>query len=575
MPHLPEVDFGYLREQIVGVDATFQTPFGERLMVYCDYTASGRCLRFVEKYIANLQRNYANTHTEDDITGRSMTQLLHQAESHIKLAVNAGPTGRIIATGTGSTAAIHKFQQIVGVALPPATAHALHTLFRNHLGEDTAETLNAYVNNHRPVIFIGPYEHHSNELTWREGNATVERVKLAADGSIDLHHLETLLKKPEYQNRLRIGSFSAASNVSGMLSPVRELAILLHRHNALAVFDYAACAPYVNIDMNPEHTGDGDASIDAIFISPHKFLGGPGSSGVLVFNERVYNKNIAPSISGGGTVDYVSHNNHDFSQSIEERERAGTPGVLQIMKAALAFDVKRSATVPRIEAREQELLNRAFDKWKTNPNIEIMGNPDPKRRMAVVSFNIKDPWGRYLHPKFITVLLNDLFGVQSRAGCSCAGPYGHTLLGIDEEKSERYRQAVKAGQCGLKPGWCRVGFHYVMDNVEADYIINAVDFMANRGYLFLSQYHFDMQAATWTHKEAPPLEEAFSLETAMACGPEESLALAPTIRDRIYRDYLREAHVLADTLEAQTIQIKAPPSSDLDELQFFSVLKED
>jgi len=573
MKRLPEVDFGYLREQIVGIDAAFKTPFGERLMLYCDYTASGRCLKFVEKYIANLQRNYANTHTEDDITGRSMTQLLHEAESHIKAAVNAGPQGNIVACGTGSTAAIHKFQQIVGVAFPPATKHNLHTLLNNHLGDAVTHTFHDYVSQHSPVIFIGPYEHHSNELTWREGLATVVRIDLAEDGGIDLDHLEAMLKKPEYQNRLRIGSFSAASNVSGMLSPVKKLTQMLHQYNALAVFDYAACAPYVEINMNPTDTGDGDASIDAIFISPHKFLGGPGSSGVLVFNERVYNRNIAPSISGGGTVDYVSHNNHDFSKDIEERERAGTPGVLQIMKAALAFDVKEAATIERIETREQELLNRAFDQWKGNPNLEIMGNPDPKRRMAVVSFNIKDPWGRYLHPKFITVLLNDLFGVQSRAGCSCAGPYGHSLLGIDETKSERYRQVVKDGYCGLKPGWCRVGFHYVMDNVEADYLIDAINFVANKGYLFMSQYQFDMQAATWTHKEDQGLEEAFSLETAMSCGLEETVALSPTIRGRIYRDYLREAKELAEQMEAQGVNPQALPDGELGELQFFSIPK--
>ena len=320
--------------------------------------------------------------------------------------------------------------------------------------------------------------------------------------------------------------------------------------------------------MNPD---DKDASIDAIFVSPHKFLGGPGSSGILVFNERVYNRNIAPSVSGGGTVDYVGPRDHDFITDIEEREKAGTPGVLQIMKAALAFDVKQAATVDRIEAREQALLNRAFTQWKASPNIEIMGNPDPRRRMAVVSFKIKDPWGRYLHPKFVTVLLNDLFGIQSRAGCSCAGPYGHTLLGIDENKSERYRQAVKAGHSGLKPGWCRVGFHYVMDDVEADYLIDAVDFVAKKGWTFLSQYHFDMHAATWTHVADPGLAEAFSLESAMRCGIEESKALSPAIRDRIYRDYLREAHDLADALEAKGVKTQTPPDGELGELQFFTI----
>ncbi|MCK5146694.1 aminotransferase class V-fold PLP-dependent enzyme [bacterium] len=574
MYSLPEIDFKYLRDQIVGIDTTFKTPYGDRLMVYCDYTASGRCLKFIEKYIANLQRNYANTHTEDDITGRSMTQILHQAEAHIKDSVNAGPDGRIISVGTGSTAAIDKFQQIIGVALPPASALTLHNIMTDFMGDEKTNAYMEFLKKQRPVIFIGAYEHHSNELTWRENLCTVVRVKLAQDGAIDLEHLEALLQKPEHQNRLRIGSFSAASNVSGLISPVQELTSLLHRYDALACFDYAASAPYVNIDMNPKAAKDGtDTSIDAIFISPHKFLGGPGSSGVLVFNKRIYNTQIAPSVSGGGTVDYVSPGSHDFIADIEEREKAGTPGVLQIMKAALAIDVKEAIAVENIEKRELELLYRAFAKWIPNPNIDIMGNQDPVRRVAIVSFNIKDNWGRFLHPKFVTVLLNDLFGIQSRAGCSCAGPYGHSLLGIDEETSQKYRKAINQGNCGLKPGWCRIGFHYVMDNIEADYIINAIDFVAQKGYLFLKHYDFNMNTATWKHTEDQGIDEEFTLKTAISCRLEESNALPSAIRERIYNDYLREAGELADKLAIEGVKIQPLPEGELGELQFFSIPK--
>ena len=277
-----KLDPAYLRQQIVGVDSTFETPFGERLMVYCDYTASGRCLRFVEAYLQSLQRVYANTHTEDDITGRSMSQLLHEAEEAIKESVNAGPQGRIIACGTGATGAIDKLQQIIGVTLPPAT--------RRNLGDmlDDAQLMET-----QPVVFIGPYEHHSNELSWRQSLATTVQVRLDATGHIDLAHLEELLQDPRYQNRKLIGSFSAASNVTGIRSDVRAITTLLHKYGAIACFDYAACAPYVEIDMNREPAFEGeDPSIDAIFISPHKFLGGPGSSGVLVFNERIYDREL-------------------------------------------------------------------------------------------------------------------------------------------------------------------------------------------------------------------------------------------------------------------------------------------
>ena len=433
----PPLTFDFLRSQIVGIDSAFDTPFGRRLMVYCDYTASGRCLLFVEQYLQQLQRIYANTHTEDDLTGRSMSRLLHEAERTIKRAVNAGPQGRIVACGTGATGAIDKLQQILGIALPPATRKVVGDQLRAFMGEARFEEFRRFQQAQQPVVFVGPYEHHSNEVTWRQGLATVVEVNLAADGSVDVEHLRHLLQLPEYQGRLRIGSFSAASNVTGMRSPTREIARLLHAHDAYACFDYAASAPYVEIDMNPApDVAGGDASYDAVFLSPHKFLGGPGSSGVLVFNERLYKRDLPPSVAGGGTVDYVSPHDQDFIADIEEREKAGTPGVLQTMKAALAMDLKRAIGVERIEAREHALLARAMQQWAQNTSVEILGNLDPARRVGIVSFNLRDARGRYLHPKFVTVLLNDLFGIQSRAGCSCAGPYGHRLLGIDQVTSE-------------------------------------------------------------------------------------------------------------------------------------------
>lgn len=566
-------DGNSLRDEIVGIDATVPTPFGDRLMVYCDYTASGRSLLFIERYLMELQRHYANSHTEDDITGRSMTRILRQAERFIKEAVNAGPDGRIVSVGFGSTAAIDRFQQIVGVALPPATGDMLFSLAREHGCGRGAGDFERFVEARRPVVFIGPYEHHSNELTWREGMCTVVVVRMGADGGIGLSHLETLLRDPQYTGRLRIGSFSAASNVTGRLSPVRELAVMLHRHEALACFDYAASAPYVAINMNPPPGPEGDdPSLDAVFISPHKFLGGPGSSGILVFNERVYRRDLAPSVSGGGTVAYVSRSAHDFIADVEEREKAGTPGVLQTVKAALAFMVKDAVTVGRIERRERELLERAFGKWRTNPRIEIMGDPDPAKRIGVVSFNVRDEGGRHLHPKFVTVLLNDLFGIQSRAGCSCAGPYGHDLLGIDEATSGRYREAVREGYCGMKPGWCRVGFHYAMDDAEADYLIEAVDFVGRNGRFFLLLYRFDLKSGTWAHVHDPLAYEDLSLEDAFRVGGEPVCRpLAASVRERLYRGYLKEAEALAGDFRRSGSGGERKLPAGLAPLQFFTL----
>jgi len=561
----------YLRQQIVGVDSTFETPFGERLMVYCDYTASGRCLRFVESYLQSLQRVYANTHTEDDITGRSMTQLLHEAEEAIKKSVNAGPNGRIIACGTGATGAIEKVQQIVGVALAPATRQNIEEILNNSDADIRGEDFAQQMRDRQPIVFVGPYEHHSNEISWRQSLATTVEIRLDASGNIDLGHLQELLAAPEYQNRLRIGSFSAASNVTGMKSDVRKISSLLHAHGALAFFDFAACAPYVEIDMNPTSTGDEDASIDAVFISPHKFLGGPGSSGVLVFNERIYHRELPPSVSAGGTVDYVGPDEQDFIPRIEEREKAGTPGVLQTLKAGLVFEIKDRVGVDVINKREHELTSRALASWGADENIEILGNPDAAQRVGIMSFNLRDDQGNYLHHKFATALLNDLFGIQSRAGCSCAGPYGHRLLDIDLETSERFRNVVQDGYCGMKPGWCRVGLHWVMDDAEADYVISAVHFIAKHGRRFLSLYDFDLSTGTWTHKQEGNTLPTFDLDAALREEAGEPAILSLALRKQLYDHYMTEAERWAQHLTEEGSETLESLEGELGELQFFAL----
>jgi len=565
-------EFEFLRTQVVGVDAPMTTPFGERLMVYADYTASGRCLTLIERYIQNLQRVYANTHTEDDISGRSMSQLLEQAEAAIKRSVNAGPAGRIISVGNGATGAIDKFQQIIGVALPPATRQSLERMMQEALGARACAEFGEFLTRHKPVVFVGPYEHHSNEVTWRESLASVMEVRLTADGTVDLAHLETLLQAPVHQDRMRIGSFSAASNVTGMRSPVHEIAALLHRYDAIACFDFAASAPYVEIDMNPPPGKyPGDASLDAVFISPHKFLGGPGSAGVLVFNQRLYHSELPPSVSAGGTVDYVGPHSQDFISDIEEREKAGTPGVLQILKAGLAFELKDWVGVPAIERREAELLEKVFARWQAKPNIEILGNPDPLRRTGIVSFNLRGGDGKYLHPKFVTSLLNDLFGIQSRAGCSCAGPYGHRLLDIDQARSEQYRKWIGKGYCGVKPGWCRISLHYVMDDLEIGYIMDAVEFIADHGHHFLTQYDFDLHTGTWKHKCDCVRLQDFSLAAALQCTGTASTALTAEVRASRYEAFLSEARNLAAELAQKNAVGECLLEPELEALKFFSL----
>ncbi len=566
------LDLAFLRSEIVGVNTRLTTPYGQRLLTYADYTASGRSLHFVEEYLLNKQLLYANSHTEDDTTGRVTTELLHQAEERIKIAINAGPHGRIIATGSGATGAIDRMQQIVGVRLPAASRLILQQMTEAYLGEEKSRAFDEYKKAHRPVVFVGPYEHHSNEISWREGLASVVEVQLDADGGIDLNHLERLLQQPEYQGRLRIGSFSAASNVTGIISPVHDIARLLHRHNALAFFDYAASAPYVPIDMNPEMDDgiEGDASMDAVFISPHKFIGGPGASGVLVFNERTYHKELPPTLAAGGTVDYVGPVSHTFIDDIEAREKGGTPGILQTLKAAMVFDIKDAIGIEKLEAREQALTARAMQRWKAHPNIEVLGNPDPKRRVGIISFNILRGGKHYLHPRFVTTLLDELFGIQSRAGCSCAGPYGHQLLGIDETRSEAYLAWINKGFNGIKPGWCRVGFHFIFDDIEADFLIDAVEFIAEYGDRFMALYDFDQHSGIFKHQNSTAKTPVFSVKDALQMHRQKEFRETPlSLEERaaLYQSYLDEALQQAQKLpEADTQSLFPSTPSEMENL---------
>ena len=495
----PVLTFEEVRSAIIGRNFMFQTPYGKRLLLYADYTASGRSINFIEQFLIKIQREYANTHTEDDVTGRQMTKILHQAEMTIKKAFNGEKNCRIIATGTGATGAILKFQEIIGIRLPPATKELMKSILKKSINDNVLDqklnnTLEEEINRLKPVVFIGPYEHHSNDIMWREAIAEVITIQLTPDGYLDLVDLESQISNPKYKNRLKIGSFSAASNVTGLKSPVYDISRILHKHGCMVCFDFAASAPYVNIDMN----NDKDTFFDAIFISPHKFLGGPGSSGILVFNERVYKSTLSPTSSGGGTVDFVSSTSVDYSEDIEIREKAGTPGVLQTIKAALAIDLKDAIGIENIEAKELEYTTRALDRLSKHTKIEILGPIDPENRISIVSFMIKHE-DKYLHPKFTTKLLNDLFGIQSRAGCMCAGPYGHLLLNINEERSQKFRCVTKQRALGIKPGWCRVNFHYLCTEMEFEFICNAIEFVADYGYLFLNEYAFNLHSGEWTH----------------------------------------------------------------------------
>jgi len=488
LPDTARVTVEAVRASIRGQDAVIETGFGARPLVYADYGASGRPCALVDAAVDVQLALYANPHNEDSATGCAATAALHDACARIKRAVNAGPEHALILDGTGATGAIARLQAILGVALPPATRAFLEETLDPALRDAVRASLRAA----RPVVFVGPYEHHSNELGWRESLAETVSIGLDADGGIDLEDLAAKLAESRFEGRRKIGAFSAASNVTGVKTDVAALARLLHANGAILCLDAAASAPYLPLDMSPE---DPDAAPDAVSFSPHKMIGGPGAGGVLVIRKALYRGELAPSVSGGGTVRYVTPDAHDFIADIEARERAGTPGLPQALRTAEALDLLGRIGWDEIAAREHAHLDAALSAWSTLEGVEILGSADPERRIGLV---LRPGGGDPLHPKLAARLLNDLYGIQARAGCSCAGPYGHHILGLSAEETQAHRAAVLDGYAGLRPGWVRVSLHWSMSAAERDYLIEAVKQLARFGDRLASLYRFEPRTGAWT-----------------------------------------------------------------------------
>lgn len=470
--------FSRFRKNIIGIDKHFDTPFGEKKINYADWIASGRLYGPIEEQISGKIGPFVgNTHSETSETGILMTRAYRRSHQLIKEHVNAGPNDVIITAGFGMTAVINKLQRILGLKYCGMVTHSECQKERD-----------------KPVVFITHMEHHSNHTSWYETSADVVMIQPNDDLTINTSNLHSALKK--YEDRtFKIGSFTACSNVTGARTPYHEMAKIMHEHGGVCFIDFAASAPYEEINMHP---ADPMEKLDAVMFSPHKFLGGPGSSGVLIFDASMY-KNPVPDNPGGGTVDWTNPwGKYKYVDNIEEREDGGTPGFLQSIKTALVIQLKDQMGIENIKRREKELLEIAFDGLDSLPGIHILAN-NVRDRLAVISFYTDG-----IHYNLLVRLLNDLYGIQVRGGCACAGTYGHLLLEVTHEKSDEITKKINHGDLSEKPGWVRWSLHPTMTNQEIKMMTTALKEIAANIKKLKKLYSYDNHTNTFWHKNESP-----------------------------------------------------------------------
>jgi len=478
--------FSSFRRNIIGHEQYFDSPFGRMQIIYADWTASGRAYRPIEECIQKeIMPFVANTHTETNITGTLMSKAYEEARVIVKNHVNANDGDALIFCGSGMTGAVNKLQRILGLRVPERV--------KDYVKKESLQIDEML----RPIVFLTHMEHYSNQITWLETIADVEIISSGKSGNVDLAHFKNLLEQFKHRKN-KIAAITACSNVTGIQTPYHEIAKMIHEYEGLCFVDFACSAPYIDINMHPLKKGE---HLDAIYFSPHKFLGGPGTPGVLIFNKKIY-KNTIPDQPGGGTILYSNPwKVHEYITDIEQREDGGTPPFLQGIKVAMCIRLKEEMEVENILKREEEILQIIFERFSKMKDVEILEGVI-KKRLGVISFIVNGA-----HYNLITKLLNDRFGIQMRGGCSCAGTYGHMLLHVDETRSYEILNSIHSGDMLCKPGWIRLSVHPTMANIEIYFIMDAIELTALHFREWAKDYTYDSEANEYSFKGIEPTEQ--------------------------------------------------------------------
>ncbi len=418
----------------VGLEALIPLIDGScRRYINLDNAASTPPLKAVQQAVDDFLVYYSSIHRGTGFKSQLSTQVYEQARSIVMDFVGANPADHTCIFGKNTTEAINKLSR----RLP---------LFGK-----------------RNIVLASGMEHHSNDLPWRAA-AQVIHIRLTPDGHLNLDDFEAQLGK--YADRIALVALTGASNVTGYLNPIHELAKKTHAVGAFFMVDSAQLAPHRKINMLPL---DDPAHLDFITLSAHKMYA-PFGTGALIGRKDVF-EHGDPDMTGGGTVEIVTLDNVVWTTP-PERDEAGSPNVVGAVALAAAIRQLEMVRMPEVARHEADLTSYALEKLNASEEIEVYGDTDPSTasdRLGVIPMQIKRV------PHFLAAaVLGYEFGIGVRSGCFCAHPYILHLLGLNSEEAAEVRQRMIEGDKSEMPGLIRASFGLYNTRTEVDSLVDAL-----------------------------------------------------------------------------------------------------